>query len=147
MLVAVAGLLAVLLPGIGVEQNGARRWMQIGSLPPLQPSEFAKLAVAIYLAAWLASRASGIRHVTLGVVPFAVMVGFFGFLIVAEPDLGTALVIVLIAGAMFFIAGAALRHVLALTTIGGAVIFGIVGIAGYGLDRFTSFISAESDPQ
>lgn len=147
MLVAVIGLLAVLLPGIGVEQNGARRWMQIASLPPLQPSEFAKLAVAIYLAAWLASRASGIRHVTLGVVPFAVMVGFFGFLIVAEPDLGTALVIVLIAGAMFFIAGAALRHVLALTTIGGAVIFSIVGIAGYGLDRFTSFISAESDPQ
>lgn len=147
LLVGIAALVAVLLPGIGLEQNGARRWIQIGSLPPLQPSEFAKFAVAIYVAAWLASRGPGIRHVTLGVVPFAVMVGFFGFLIMAEPDLGTALVIVMIAGAMFFIAGAALRHILALIALGGAVLFGIVAVAGYGLERFTSFVAAESDPQ
>lgn len=147
LLIAIVALIAVLMPGIGVEQNGARRWMQIGPLPPVQPSEFAKLAVAIYVAAWLASRGPAIRHVTLGVVPFAVMVGFFGFLIMAEPDLGTALVIVIVAGAMFFIAGAALRHILALTAVGGGVLFGIIAIAGYGLDRFTSFVAAESDPQ
>lgn len=147
LLIAIIALIAVLMPGIGVEQNGARRWMQIGPLPPVQPSEFAKLAVAIYVAAWLASRGPAIRHVTLGVVPFAVMVGFFGFLIMAEPDLGTALVIVIVAGAMFFIAGAALRHILALTAVGGGVLFGIIAIAGYGLDRFTSFVAAESDPQ
>ena len=147
LLIAIIALVAVLMPGIGVEQNGARRWMQIGPLPPVQPSEFAKLAVAIYVAAWLASRGPAIRHVTLGVVPFAVMVGFFGFLIMAEPDLGTALVIVIVAGAMFFIAGAALRHILALTAVGGGVLFGIIAIAGYGLDRFTSFVAAESDPQ
>lgn len=147
LLIAIVALVAVLMPGIGVEQNGARRWMQIGSLPPVQPSEFAKLAVAIYVAAWLASRGPAIRHVTLGVVPFAVMVGFFGFLIMAEPDLGTALVIVIVAGAMFFIAGAALRHILALTAVGGGVLFGIIAIAGYGLERFTSFVAAESDPQ
>ena len=126
LLIAIVALVAVLMPGIGVEQNGARRWMQIGPLPPVQPSEFAKLAVAIYVAAWLASRGPAIRHVTLGVVPFAVMVGFFGFLIMAEPDLGTALVIVTVAGAMFFIAGAALRHLLALTAVGGGVLFGII---------------------
>ncbi len=147
LLIAIVALVAVLMPGIGVEQNGARRWMQIGPLPPVQPSEFAKLAVAIYVAAWLASRGPAIRHVTLGVVPFAVMVGFFGFLIMAEPDLGTALVIVTVAGAMFFIAGAALRHLLALTAVGGSVLFGIIAIAGYGLERFTSFVAAESDPQ
>ena len=147
MLASVLGLFAVLLPGIGVEQNGARRWLQIGGLPALQPSEFAKVALVIYIAAWLASRGDAIRHVGLGVVPFAVIVGFLGFLIMAEPDLGTALVIVAIAGAMFFTAGAALRHIAALVAVGGSVLFGIIFLAGYGLDRFTTFVSAESDPQ
>lgn len=147
LLAAVVLLIAVLLPGIGLERNNAQRWIQVGSLPPLQPSEFAKLAVAIYLAAWLASKGENVRHVSLGVVPFASMVGFFGFLIMAEPDLGTALVIVVMAGAMFFVAGAALRHILTLSLIGGGVLFGIIAVFGYGLNRFTQFTSAESDPQ
>ena len=58
MIVAVVGLMAVLVPGIGIEQNGARRWIQIEGTPAVQPSEFAKLAVVIYVAAWLASRAT-----------------------------------------------------------------------------------------
>ena len=148
MALAVLGLLAVLIPGVGVEQNGARRWVQFGStLPPVQPSEFAKLAVVIYIAAWLATRGDAIRHVSLGVVPFAAIVGFLGFLIMAEPDLGTAIAITCIAGAMFFLAGAAMRHILAMMAIGGGVLFSIIAVFGYGLDRFTQFISAESDPE
>ena len=148
MALAVLGLLAVLVPGIGVEQNGARRWVTVvGSLPPVQPSEFAKLAIVIYVAAWLASRGDAIRHVTLVVVPFSIVVGLVGFLIMAEPDLGTAIMISLLAGAMFFVAGAALRHILVLTVLGGSVLFGIIAILGYGLDRFTQFISAESNPE
>ncbi len=147
MIVAVAGLIAVLLPGLGVEQNGARRWIQVGSAPPVQPSEFAKLAVVIYVAAWLAGRGNAIRHVTLGVVPFSVIVGFLGFLIVAEPDLGTGIAIVLIACTMFFVAGAALRHLAVLGLLGSGVLFSIVAVVGYGLNRFTQFVSAESDPE
>ena len=148
MAVAVFGLVAVLIPGIGVEQNGARRWMQISDvLPPVQPSEFTKFAVVVYVAAWLASRGDAVRHVTLGVVPFSLIVGLLGFLIMAEPDLGTAITITIIAGVMFFVAGAALRHLLALTLLGGSVLFGIIAVFGYGLDRFTSFVAAESDPE
>ncbi len=147
MIVAVVGLMAVLIPGIGIEQNGARRWLQIGGAPAVQPSEFAKLAVVLYVAAWLASRGDAIRHLTLGLVPFAVMVGVLGFLLMAEPDLGTGIAITLIAGIMFFVAGAALRHIAALTAVGGGVLFGIVAIAGYGLERFTQFVAAESDPE
>ncbi|MEE9277277.1 MAG: putative peptidoglycan glycosyltransferase FtsW, partial [Dehalococcoidia bacterium] len=148
MMIAVLGLLAVLVPSIGVEQNGARRWVQISdAVPPVQPSEFTKLAVVIYVAAWLASRGDAIRHISLGVVPFAIIVAFLGFLIMAEPDLGTAITITLIAGAMFFVAGAALRHVLALAALGGGFLFGIVAVVGYGMDRFTSFVSAEADPE
>ncbi len=147
MIVAVVGLMAVLVPGIGVEQNGARRWIQIAGTPAVQPSEFAKLAVVIYVAAWLASRGDAIRHVTLGLVPFSLIVGFLGFLLMAEPDLGTGIAITMIAGTMFFVAGAAIRHILTLGVLGGGVLFGIVAIAGYGLNRFTQFVSAESDPE
>lgn len=148
LVVAIVGLLAVLIPGVGVEQNGARRWVQFSaSLPPVQPSEFAKFAVVIYFAAWLASREDAIRHVSLGVIPFAVIVGFLGFLIMAEPDLGTAITVTMIAGSMFFVAGAALRHIMVLTVAGGGVLLGIITVVGYGLDRFTQFVSAEADPE
>ena len=147
MIVAVVGLMAVLVPGIGVEQNGARRWLQFGSAPAVQPSEFAKLAVVIYVAAWLASRGDAIRHLSLGVIPFSVIVGFLGFLLMAEPDLGTGIAITFIAGIMFFVAGAAIRHLAALGLLGGGVLFGIVAVAGYGLNRFTQFVSAEADPE
>ena len=147
MIVAVLALMAVLVPGIGLEQNGARRWIQIGSAPPLQPSEFAKLAVVIYVAAWLASRGGAIQHVSLGLVPFSLIVGFLGFLLMAEPDLGTGITITAIAGLMFFVAGAAIRHITALALLGGGVLFSIVAVAGYGMDRFTQFVSAEQDPE
>jgi cell division protein FtsW len=147
MIVAVLALMAVLVPGIGVEQNGARRWIQVGSAPALQPSEFAKLAVVIYVAAWLASRGDAIQHVSLGLVPFSVIVGFLGFLVMAEPDLGTGITITLISVIMFFVAGAAIRHIATLGLLGGGVLFGIVVVAGYGLNRFTQFVSAESDPE
>lgn len=147
MAAAVLLLLAVITPGVGFEQNGARRWIQIGSAPPVQPSEVAKLAIVIYVAAWLTSRGDAIRHVTLGVIPFAAIIGFVGFLIMAEPDLGTAVTITVIGGGMFFVAGAALKHILVMAVSGAGVLFAIIGIFGYGLDRFTQFISAESNPE
>ena len=147
IVIAVLGLLAVLIPGIGVEQNGARRWVRFGSLPALQPSEFTKLAVVIYVAAWLASRGDAIQHLHLGLIPFSAIVGFLGFLIMAEPDLGTALSIAIIAMAMFFLAGATWRHMAMLVLGGGGVLLGIVGLFGYGLGRFTQFVAAEANPE
>ena len=114
MLVALVALAAVLLPGIGVEANEARRWVKVGPLPALQPSEFAKLAVIIYLSAWLAAKGDIVRSMTLGVLPFVVMVGMVGALIMREPDLGTAVMIALITGSLFFVAGAKLSHVFTL---------------------------------
>jgi len=55
MAAALIGLVAVLVPGIGLERNGATRWLAFGPLPPVQPSEFAKLALIVYVSAWLTS--------------------------------------------------------------------------------------------
>ncbi len=146
MLGALIGLAAVLLPGIGVEQNGARRWIALGPLPPLQPSEFAKVAVLIYMAAWLAAKGETVRDFSLGVLPFVSMVGLVGALIMLEPDMGTAMMVALITGTLFFVAGARLTHLLAL--VGSGLVMAVVLIFshGYRADRLMAFTSGDQDP-
>ncbi len=147
MLVALLGLAAVLVPGLGVEQNGARRWVQIGPLPSVQPSEFAKLAVTIYLAAWLATKGDAVRSFSLGVIPFVGMVGIVGALVMLEPDLGTTLIIAVITGSLFFVAGSRLWHVLMLAASGLFATLLLIATGGYRMDRILSFTSAEADPE
>ncbi|HRC61614.1 MAG TPA: putative lipid II flippase FtsW [Dehalococcoidia bacterium] len=146
MLFALLGLAAVLLPGIGFEQNGARRWVALGPLPPLQPSEFAKVAVLIYMAAWLAAKGETVKDFSLGVMPFVGMVGLIGALIMLEPDMGTAMMVALITGTLFFVAGARLTHLLAL--VGSGLVMAVILILshGYRADRLLAFTSAEDDP-
>jgi len=146
MLAALLGLAAVLLPGIGVEQNGARRWVAFGPLPPVQPSEFAKVAVLVYMAAWLAAKGDTVKDFSLGVMPFVGMVGLIGALIMLEPDMGTTMMVALITGTLFFVAGARLTHLVAL--VGSALVMAVVLILshGYRADRLTAFTSAEDDP-
>ena len=146
MLGALVGLGAVLVPGVGVESNGALRWIQVGPLPPVQPSEFAKLAVLIYMAAWLSSRGEVLQDLSLGVIPFVGMVGFVGALVVMQPDLGTAVMIAVITGTLFFIAGARVVHVLALAGSGVVIAVLLILTGGYRMNRILSFTSAESDP-
>ena len=148
MLLALAGLGAALVPGIGVSgaEGGPTRWIEIGPLSG-QPSELAKLAVIVYLAAWLAAKGPTVRNFALGVVPFVAMVGLVTALVLLEPDLGTALLIAAITGTLFFVSGARLTHLLALavTAVGFTAAFVVVG--GYGMTRILSFTSAESDPE
>ncbi|MEI7926770.1 MAG: putative lipid II flippase FtsW [Chloroflexota bacterium] len=146
MLFALIGLAGVLIPGIGHSSNGAARWIDLGPLPPLQPSEFAKLAVLIYLSAWLAAKGDLLHDLTLGVLPFVGMVGIVGALIILEPDLGTALVVAAITGTLFFVAGAKLIHVLALAGSGLLMLGVLILSGGYRMDRITAFTSAEDDP-
>ncbi len=146
MVVALLGLLAVLVPGVGVERNGARRWLEFGPLS-LQPSEFAKLAVIIYISAWLAGRRDNISKFTLGLVPFVLMVSVVGGLVIIEPDMGTAIIIVLTTSTLFFVAGAPLTHLALLIASGGLVSYAMIMAQDYRLDRLTSFVSPESDPQ
>lgn len=99
--VTLASLILVLL--VGERRFGAQRSFLNGSI---QPGELAKLAVVIYLAAWLSSKGEQIRDVTYGVIPFAVLIGVIAGLLVMQPDLSMAILIVLTALAMFFFAGA-----------------------------------------
>ncbi len=146
MLGALVGLALVLVPGLGVTQNGAQSWIALGPLPPLQPSEFAKLAVIVYLAAWLAAKGDILHDVALGVLPFVGMVGVVGALVILQPDLGTAIMIAAITGTLFFVAGARLFHVAVLVATGLFTLMVLILAGGYRMDRITAFLDAESDP-
>lgn len=147
MLAAIAGLVAVLLPGIGVERNGAARWIYLGGpVPPLQPSEFAKLALIIYVAAWLSGRGDNIKTWWLGFFPCVLLVGFVAGLIMLQPDMGTTIVIVATTMTMVFVAGASLTHLAAFGGVAGVVATILAFSGDYRADRIFAFTSAEDDP-
>jgi cell division protein FtsW len=139
-------LALVLHPSIGAEINGSRRWIVIPGVGTLQPAEFAKLAVILYLAHWLDRRGTEARGFTNGFIPFALLVAPGFLLIAAEPDLGTAGVYVIIAISIFFMSGANLLY---LGIIGAAVMgaaWMMVSSTSYQLERVRTFLDPFSDP-
>ncbi|MGH2429793.1 MAG: putative lipid II flippase FtsW [Candidatus Limnocylindria bacterium] len=140
-------LAAVLVPGIGTEINGSRRWIVIPGIGSLQPAEFAKLAVVLYLAHWLDRRGRAARSFWNGLMPFTMLVAPGFVLIAIEPDLGTAGVYVIAALSVFFMAGANLLY---LAAIGGAVLGAawlMITSNAYQLQRVHTFLNPFSDPQ
>ena len=146
LILALAALVLVLVPEFGLEQYGARRWLRLGPLPPIQPSEFVKLAVVIALAAWLSGPQFRVREFRRGLLPMTVVFGLLTYLMMREPDMGTTLVIMLTAGAMYFLAGANLLSIWALGLSGFAVAVGLIATAGYRAERLRSFIDPWQDP-
>jgi rod shape determining protein RodA len=140
----ILGLLIVLSP-IGSTQLGATRWIDLGSFQ-VQPSELAKIGIIITLAAYLAQRKGEVRARDVAVCCATVAVP--AALIFLEPDLGTALVFVAILATMFLVAGAKIRHFIALAVLGlmvivGSLHFGLV--KQYQIDRFTAFLNPRPD--
>ena len=118
-----AALLALMLVlTLGVERFGASRTFWGGSI---QPSEPAKIIIVIYISTWLASKGVRIRDVRVGLVPFSVLMGFITVLIVFQPDISSAVLIMTTALILFFIAGADLKQ-LVLVGIGTALTFWLV---------------------
>ena len=141
-IMAGALLLLGLVLVIGSDRFGGQRWLLKGSI---QPSELAKLAVIIYIADWLSSKGARIRHVTYGLVPFAILLGFVAGLIMLQPDFSTAMLIALTAIAMFFIAGGDLWQMIASGILGGATFTLLITRSEYRLERITSFLNPMGD--
>ncbi|HOX11051.1 MAG TPA: putative lipid II flippase FtsW [Candidatus Moranbacteria bacterium] len=145
--VSVIFLVLVFVPEIGTKIYGASRWIQLGPLS-FQPSEMAKLAMIIYLAAWLESRGTHrIKDFFEGFLPFLGIMGLMGFLIMKQPDTGTLGVIVLTSIALFFVAGASFRHILAIGGLGAFFLWILVKIEPYRFNRILAFLDPKADPQ
>ncbi len=135
-------LLLVLAPGFGVDVNGARRWFAAGPLQ-FQPSEIAKLTLVLYVAGYLAKhpkRINGSRGIVPLITPIAVAAGPACLLILVEPDMGTALVIVFSLAALLIAAGMPLRQLLLLAALGAGIVALFVLAQPYQRARLTSFL-------
>ena len=137
-------LLLVLVPGFGVSANGASRWFGAGPLQ-VQPSEFAKLALVLYGAHLLAARPKMTRSIRT-LAPYLSTVALACILMVAEPDLGTAIVVCLAAAALLVAAGMKIRHLALLAGALGAVLLLAIVIEPYRMHRLTGFLHPTGDP-
>ena len=116
VLLATLGLLIAVLI-VGREVNGAKRWMNIAGFT-FQPSEFAKLALIVYMAKMLTDKRKEIRDFMTGLLPCLLLTGAFIVAIIIEPDLGAAVVVALITATMWFVAGMRWRHMFLLASVG-----------------------------
>lgn len=110
---SILSLIAVLVPHVGHVVNGARRWVGVSFLS-FQPSEFAKLSLVIFLAAKLSASGEKIKSLSKGLFPLCLIVFGMAVLVLKEPDMGTASLLIMIAFSMFFAAGARVPHLVAI---------------------------------
>ncbi|HZB26911.1 MAG TPA: putative lipid II flippase FtsW [Vicinamibacterales bacterium] len=135
-------LIAVLF---GREVKGATRWLNIGPFG-IQPSELAKIAVIIFTAALLERRMERIDEIGYSLLPIGLVVGAIVGLILAEPDLGTAASIVMIAAMMVFAAGISYRYVVGLAVLAIPALAILIATSDYRMRRILAFLDPWSDP-
>lgn len=138
-------LLLVLIPGIGTIRNGSRSWFGIGGFG-VQPSEFAKIGLIIYVAKYLSNHRKEMRDIKKGVLPILLVIGVFFLLIMLEPDFGTAMVIVLTLVCMIFISGVKISFFVRIGLLGLLGIVALIIVAPYRMARIVSFLNPWTDP-
>jgi len=145
--VSIALLVLVFVPGIGGDFGTAKSWIVLGPFS-FQPSEIVKLTFLLYLAAWFENRKEAdVKDFSNGLVPFITSLGIIMVLMILQPDVGTMTVIIAIALAVYFIAGANLNHLLLLGGAGVFMFYLLIRLAPYRAARFTTFLHPELDPQ
>ncbi|MCF6095303.1 putative lipid II flippase FtsW [Microaerobacter geothermalis] len=134
----------VFVKGIGIEANNARSWIGTDAFT-LQPAEFAKLGLIIYLAGLISKKEGKIQDLTKGYVPAVLIIGIIFILIAKQPDYGTAMIILSIGIVMLVIGGAKLKHLFLTGLPALAIITYYVFSAEYRRVRFASFLNPWED--
>ncbi|HLD27909.1 MAG TPA: FtsW/RodA/SpoVE family cell cycle protein, partial [Patescibacteria group bacterium] len=147
LLVSVGLLILVFIPGLGVSYGKTQSWLQFGPVG-FQPTEIVKLTFLIYLATWLERRGErGLKDPQYGLLPFLFALGVISFLILAQPDTGSLMIIIAISLMVYFLAGAPLKHLLGIIIGGLLILFIAIQVTPYRLDRITAFFNPAADPQ
>ena len=138
--------LLVFIPGLGMSHGGASRWVSFGSFS-FQPSEFLKIGFIIYMATYLSGIQGAIKTFKGGTLPFCIITAIAGFVLLLQPDTDTFLIIAGAGTAMFVTAGGRWKDV-AMFGLAGVVLLVILAFSRpYIMDRFTTFINPDLDPQ
>lgn len=138
MLLNLILLALVLIPGIGQEANGGRRWIGTSSLH-LQPSEIAIITIVIYLSFFFTKKAAVLSHFKLGLRPALILIGLNFILIMLEPDMGTAVALVGTALVVLIVSGTRLRPLLILGGILVPILL-VLSLTSYRFQRIISFL-------
>lgn len=140
-----AGLVAVLIPGIGREVNGSWRWIAVGPIN-VQPSELAKLFAVVFLAGYLVQRKDEVKQEWFGFIKPFMVLGPMACLLIVEPDFGATVVLMGAATGMLFLGGVGLFRFLLLFGSLGALAALAVWAEPYRLQRLTGFLDPWQDP-
>ncbi len=145
LLLGIALLVVVLVPGLGVRVNGSSRWLSLGVVN-VQPSELVKIFMVVYVAGYLVRKQDELRFFTQGILMLSIVLAVIGMLLLQEPDLGSVVVISFTVLAMLFLAGVRFWHFMVVVGagLGGMVVLTV--FAPYRLARVTGFLDPWSDP-
>jgi len=139
-------LVAVLVPGLGNTVNGATRWLSVGGISVVQVSEPARLMMLMYISSYAVRHRMELRERFMGFAKPMFLVGMTCGLLLAQPDFGASVVMLVITLAVLFIAGARLRDFLAFSAVVTAVLALLALSSPYRLARLTAFLDPWADP-
>lgn len=141
LMVTVFLLIVVLI--FGPRIASVHRWIDLGFFR-FQPAEFAKLFLVIYFAGWFAAKGEKIKQVMTGLLPFLAVLGVVGALVILEPDMGTMLVLIILAMSMFFVAKANLVHYFGVVLLGLVCLVILIYAAPYRADRLKTYFDRQA---
>jgi cell division protein FtsW len=141
-LLALVGVLLVLIPGIGHATNGSRRWIHVPGFS-IQVSEFAKIALIIWLAGYIRENEHYCIKFFKGFFKPLCICGTLALWVLCEPDYGTAFLMMSVVLVVLFLFGTYLRHLLLFLVVGGISFWGLVLLSPVRLRRITSFFNVE----
>lgn len=144
LILCFALLILVIIPGVGRVRGGASSWLGVGAFS-IQPSEFMKMGMIIFLAKFLSEHQKFVTTVKKGLVPSLSLVFLAFGLIMLQPDLGTGTVLVITCMMMIYVAGARIKHFMFLGAVGLVGFAGLIISAPYRIQRITSFMDPWSD--
>lgn len=136
--------LLVFVPGIGLEHGGAKRWVDFRFLS-FQPSEFLKIGFIVFLAAWMARVKDKAETFKYGFMPFLILIGIVGGVLLLQPDTDTFFIIALAGFAIFLSSGGRWRYIFISAIIGAILLMGIAYSRPYVMNRINTFMSPSSN--
>ncbi len=145
IVVSVIALVVVLVPGVGITISGSRRWLGVGPAR-VQPSEFAKLSMVIFLAEYLSTSPDRVKSVIRGILVPLILVGICVLLVLREPDLGTCIGMAAVAWLMLLTAGGSPGWLVGLAAMTAPVIYLYARHDPVRMRRLTSFLDPWADP-
>lgn len=144
LFLALVLMVLVFVPGIGLRLKGATSWLNLRWFT-FQPAEVLKLALVVYIAAWLGDNRERVKNWQLGLLPFGIIMSFVALLLLAQPDLGTLGIVGIIAAGMYFIAGLPWKQTIAVGLLLAVLVVGFAALSPERWNRIANIFNPAQD--